>query len=625
VEFRILGPLEVWQDGCALSIGSLRARSLLVILLLHPNQVLARDDLIERLWDGRPPRTAKAMLQNAVSVLRHALGAEALETVPPGYRLSVEPENLDSLRFVALVEQARDAEPEVQAKRLRDALACWRGPPLSDYPFAGGELLRLDELRLYALEQRIDADLALGRSADLVAELEGLLATTPLRERLWEQLMLALYRSGRQAEALACYRRAHNVFVDRLGIEPGSAMKELQRAILIQDPRLETMARIEPVDLLERAAPILPTGFVDRAQSLYDYGVALFRLGEHSRAAAALERAEEQARLAQDPGLEELVRLTLSQQANWTGVRSDRDHLDQVQHSVEVFERSGDERKLAKALLERGLVLGDLGSSAKGEPDIQTAIELAKETGDRWQEGWSRNMLAFSNWSRGSVAVEDALESCTEHLAAFDWGPPGPLGLWSTLGYLHAQAGHTVEALTWAQRAVDATREGGIRGELGAIRRRMAASLVLTGDEAGAEVELRAAHDLLASISPTDPWLSRARAELAFLACRRGELREAEVLLAAARHPATDDLESRALWLLAAALVDAENGRTELALERAEGAVRLVSETDWLDLRAETLETLALVGGPSSARDAALELATLRGNVVVVARIRELR
>jgi len=212
-----------------------------------------------------------------------------------------------------------------------------------------------------------------------------------------------------------------------------------------------------------------------------------------------------------------------------------------------------------------------------------------------------------------------------EHLAAFDWGPPGPLGLWSTLGYLHAQAGNAVEALTWAQRAVDATREGGIRGELGAIRRRLAATLVLTGDEAGAEEELRAAHDLLASIAPTDPWLSRIRAELALLACRRGELREAELLLAAARHAATDDLESRALWFRAAALVEAENGRTELALERAEQAVRLVSATDWLDLRAETLETLALVGGPRSARDEALELATLRGNAVLAARIRRLQ
>ena len=351
--------------------------------------------------------------------------------------------------------------------------------------------------------------------------------------------MLALYRSGRQAEALATYRRAHDVFVDQLGIEPGPALKELQRAVLVQDPRLEALERIESFDLLERAAPILPTGFVDRAQSLYDYGVALFRLGERARAATVLERAEEQARVAGDHGLEELSQLTRSQQANWTGARGDRDHLAQTQHSVEVFEHSGDERKLAKALLERGLVLGDLGSAAKGAPDIRTAIDLAKKTGDRWEEGWARNMLAFSNWSRGPIAVEQALEGCIEHLVAFDWRPPGPLGLWSALGYLHAQAGHAVEALTWARRAVDATREGGIRGELGAMRRRMAATLVLTGDEAGAEVELRAAHELLASIAPTDPWLSRARAELALLVCRRGELREAEMLLAAARHATT--------------------------------------------------------------------------------------
>jgi DNA-binding SARP family transcriptional activator len=607
VDFGILGPLEIRQDGRVLNVGSLRARSLLVILLLHPNQVLARDDLIERLWDGRTPKTAKAMLQNAVSALRQMLGADVLETVPPGYRLNVQPENLDSLRFVALVDQARDAEPEVQAKRLRDALACWRGPPLSDYPFAESELVRLEELRLYAVEQRIDADLALGRAAELVPELEGLLASTPLRERLWEQLMLALYRS-----------------VNRLGIEPGPGLKELQRAILVQDPRLEGMARVEPIDLLERAAPILPTGYVDRAQSLYDYGVALFRLGEHTRAATTLEQAADQAHLAGDLDLEELIRLAQSHQESWAGTRSDREHLTQAQHSVEAFESAGDDRRLAKALLERGLASSVLGSAAKGEPDIRRAIDLARATGDWWQEGWARNMLAFVVWARGPIAVEDALDGCEDQLASFDWGPPGPIGLWSTLGHLHAQAGHANEALAWGRRAVEATREGGIRGELGAIRRRMALTLALVGDDAGAEVELQAAHDLWTSIAPTDPELVRARAELAILAYRRGELREADTLVAAARHTASGDLECQLRWRIAAALVEARQGRTELALELAEDAVRLASETDWLDLRAETLETLSLVGGPSSARDEALELATLRGNVVVAARLREL-
>jgi DNA-binding SARP family transcriptional activator len=625
MEFRILGSLEVSQDGRVLTIRSLHARSLLAILLLHPNQVLARDDLIERLWGARTPKTAKAMLQNAVSALRQVLGRDALETVPPGYRLNVEPENLDSLCFVALVDQARDAEPEVQAKRLRDALAYWRGSPLSDYPFAESELVRLEELRLYAIEQRIDADLALGRAADLIPELEGLIATTPLRERLWEQLMLALYRNGRQAEALASYRRAHDIFVARLGIEPGPALKELQRAILVQDSRLERMARVEPIDLLERAAPLLPTGFVDQAQSLYEYGVALFRLGEHTRSAAALEQASEQARVAEDLGLEELICLEQSHQESWAGKRTNSDHFAQAQHSVDAFERAGDERSLAKALLERGLAWGILGSAANGELDIRRAIDLARAAGDRWHEGWSRNMLAIAIWGRGPIAVEDALQGCEEQLASFDWGPPGPLGLWSTLGHLHAQAGHADEALTWGRRAVDATREGGVRGELGDIRRRMAWTLALVGDDAGAEIELRAAHDLWTSIAPTDPELARTQAELALLAYRRGEFREAAALVAAARHGAADDLEGQLRWRIASAPVEVRLGRPELALELAEEAVRLAAETDWLDLRAETLETLALVGGPSSARDEALELATLKGNVVAVARLCELQ
>jgi DNA-binding SARP family transcriptional activator len=622
VDFRILGPLEIRQDGRVLSIGSVRVRSLLVILLLHPNKVLAQDDLIDRLWDGRAPKTAKAMLQNAVSALRHVLGAEMLETVPPGYRLNVQPESLDSLRFAALVDQARDAEPEIQAKRLRDALAYWRGPPLSDYPFAESEFVRLEELRLYAIEQRVEADLALGHDADLVPELEGLLAMTPLRERLWEQLMLALYRSGRQAEALSTYRRAHDVFVGRLGIEPGPALKELQRAILVQDPRLESVARVEPTDLLERAAPILPTGFGDRAKSLYDYGVALFRLGEPARAMAVFEQARDQSRLAGDPLLAELIDLAVSHQESWTGERGNRDHLAQAQHSVEVFERAGDDRKLAKALLERGMAWGVLGSSAKGESDVRRAIELAGATGDRWQEGWSRNMLAIAIWQRGPTNVDEALLGCEEQLASFDWGPPGPLGLWSTLGYLHAQAGHAVEAEAWGRRSVDGTREAGIRGELGGLRRRLGLTLALIGDYAAAEVELRAAHDLWTSIAPTDPELFRARAELATLAYQRGELDEAEALVAAARRSATDDLECRLRWRIAAAHVEAGRGRTEHAVGLAEEAVRLASDTDWLDIRAETLETLHTVGGPGSARDEALKLATLRGNAVAAARIR---
>ncbi|HXZ56412.1 MAG TPA: AfsR/SARP family transcriptional regulator [Gaiellaceae bacterium] len=623
MEFRVLGPLEVWQDGRPVQISAPRQRSLLVLLLLHANQVVARDDLIERLWDGAAPKTARAVLQNAVSGLRRTLGADVLETVPPGYRLNVEVENLDSLRFVELVDEARDAEPDVRAKRLRDALAYWRGPPLSEYPFVENELRRLEEIRLIALEGRIDADLALGRAADLVPELEALVASTPLRERFWEQLMLALYRSRRQAEALSTYRRAHEVFTEELGIEPGFGLKELQRAILVQDKRLDTMARVDGSDLLERAAPLLPTSFAGRAQSLYEYGLTLRRLGERGRALALFDKASDQARIAGDTSLEELIHVTRSQYEVWAGTKGAQEALRETERSISVFERAGDDRKLAKALLVRGSMLAELGSTAAGEPDLRRAIELAHQAGDRWQEGWIRNMIAFNLWVDGPIAVEDAVQDCNEHLAALDWRPPGPLGLWVTLGHLHAQAGRSGEAISWGRRAIDAMREAGVRGEMPETRRRFAATLALNGDDVGAEVELRAAHDLLTSIDPADAVLSCIRAELAVLAYRRGELSEAETLAAAARHAATN-LEGELRWRVPTALVEARCGRESLALELAEESVALAAKTDWLNMHALALETLGSVSGRRSAFDQALELYLRKGNLSAAAELRRL-
>ena len=521
VQFRILGPLEVWRDGRVIPITAPRQRSLLAVLLLNANRVLGRDELIERLWEGHAPRTARAALQNAVSELRRILGTGILESAPPGYRLNVRMEDLDSLRFQTLVDEARDAEPEIRAMRLRDALAQWRGPPLSEYPFVENELVRLEELRLIALEQRIDADLALGHEAHLVPELESLVASMPLRERLWEQLVLALYRCGRQADALDAYRRAHEVLINELGIEPGPALKELQRAVLMQDPRLDTATAADP--LLERAAPLLPISDAGRAQSLYELAVALRRLGEAGRAVAMLAQAGDHARRAGDRSLVELARLTQSQYETWSGRRTVREHLLQADRSLAAFEQLGDDANRGKALLARGLALGELGSAAAGDADIRRAIELARLTGDRWQEGWSRNMLAFFLWVKGPIPVEDAIRGCAEHLAALEWGPPGPIGLWATLGYLHAQAGRAAEAASWGQRAVDSAREAGLRGELAEIRHRFAATLELNGDHARAEVELRSAHDLLASVAPVrpDPVLLEGRARAACVRARR--------------------------------------------------------------------------------------------------------
>ena len=250
VEFRILGPIEIWH-GRRIALHGARQRAVLADLLLHANEVVATERLIDDLWSGEPPKTALKIVHNSVSHLRKLLetssrgddGTPALVTRAGGYMLRIDPDQLDANRFQRLVEEGRDAlahgAPEVAAGKLRQALMLWRGAPLADLPdqeFAQAEIARLDDLRLTALEHRIEADLALGRHADIVGEVEALVAHHPLHESFRAYLMLALYRSGRQADALAAYQQARRHLVDELGIEPGPALQRLERAILQQDP-----------------------------------------------------------------------------------------------------------------------------------------------------------------------------------------------------------------------------------------------------------------------------------------------------------------------------------------------------------------------------------------------------
>jgi YVTN family beta-propeller protein len=244
VEFRILGPLEVVGDDGPVALGGGRERALLALLLLRANEVVRADSLIDDLWRGEPPASATKALQVYVSRLRKRLGADVVATRARGYAVIVAADQLDLTRFERLVDEARGAGPVEAASKLRHALSLWRGPPLpelADEPFAQAEVARLDELRLTALEDRIDADLALalGRHSELVAELELLVARNPYRERLRRQLMLALYRSGRQAEALAAYRDARRALSDELGLEPSSELKELELQILAHDEALD--------------------------------------------------------------------------------------------------------------------------------------------------------------------------------------------------------------------------------------------------------------------------------------------------------------------------------------------------------------------------------------------------
>ena len=302
LEFRILGPLEVREDDVPLQLGGQKQRALLALLLLEANRVVSTDRIVDALWGEQPPRTAATSLQNFVSQLRKLLGAELLLTKPPGYQLRLEPVQVDLDRFERLVTEARTEPAEARAAKLRQALTLWRGPPLADLEFesfAHGEVGRLEEFRLTVVEDRFDAELEAGRHGEIVGELEALADEHPLRERLRGQLMLALYRSGRQAEALQIYHDTRRLLVEELGIDPSPSLQQLHGAILRQDPGLDLgagatagatsdkLADVVETMLAGRLVPVLGTDVADLTSRLaerFEYpsnGDALPRVAQY--------------------------------------------------------------------------------------------------------------------------------------------------------------------------------------------------------------------------------------------------------------------------------------------------------------------------------------------------------
>jgi branched-chain amino acid transport system substrate-binding protein len=296
MQFGILGPLEVSDEGRRVEIAGHKQRALLASLLLHANEVVSLDRLIDELWGETPPPTAAKTLQAQVSRLRRSLNGDEdpaahmrgpLQTRGHGYVLTVEPGQVDADRFQGMLEEARRAraegKPEDAAEELRRALALWRGPALADFAyesFAQTEIARLDELQLTALEERIEADLALGRHAELVAELEALVARNALRERLRGQLMLALYRSDRQAEALHVYQEFRLALAEELGLEPSQGLQRLERQILEQDPELAAPARkLGPRPTRRRAGLFVLAGVLLLAAAVGAVVVLLVRDG----------------------------------------------------------------------------------------------------------------------------------------------------------------------------------------------------------------------------------------------------------------------------------------------------------------------------------------------------------
>src|SRR5256885_4666249 len=279
MDFRILGHLEVSDEGRPVRLAGSKQRALLAMLLLHANEPVSVDTLVDELWSDDPHESAVKNIQVQISRLRRVLEGEqrpngsggapssVVVTRPHSYLIRVEPEQLDVQRFERLVEEATDElageAPLVAEAKLLEALELWRGPPLADFSFdsfAQPAIARMDELRLAATELLIAAQLELGRHAEVIGRLGTLVADYPYRERLLEQLMLALYRSGRQADALAAYQHARRALVDELGIEPGADLRQLEAKILRQDPSLDLPAAPVAVPHLTRAEPASTAG-----------------------------------------------------------------------------------------------------------------------------------------------------------------------------------------------------------------------------------------------------------------------------------------------------------------------------------------------------------------------------
>jgi DNA-binding SARP family transcriptional activator len=249
MDFRLLGPLEVRSQGRALPLGGPKQRAVLAMLLLQPGEVVSTDRLIDELWGERPPKTVEAYIQNCIHRLRVVLGRDAIETRRPGYVLRADEDSIDAVEFERAVTAARALEPAERAAALREALGLWRGAPLADLAFeafARGEIERLEELRVTALEERLEAELELGRHAEVLPELIALANRHPTRERLRYLQMLALYRSGRQRDALRAYQEARRELVEELGLEPGEDLRGLERRIIAQDPALGVGTVEEP-------------------------------------------------------------------------------------------------------------------------------------------------------------------------------------------------------------------------------------------------------------------------------------------------------------------------------------------------------------------------------------------
>ena len=446
MDFRILGPLEVLDDGRDVAPRRAKQRALLILLLLHRNQLMATDRLIDSLWGEAPPDTADKALQGHVSALRKLLGSDRIRTEHGGYRLTVLPGELDLDRFDSAVRAARSiAVPEERAERLAEALATWRGDPLADVRYEGftePEVERLETQYIGAVEERIEADLAIGRHVGVLPELERYIASYPLRERLREQHMLALYRSGRQADALRAYQDIRRRLSDELGIDTGSSLQLLEQRILAQDPDLE-LPRVEAraVRQERKTVAVVVLGV---------YGIPRVD-PETLDATVAPARARIAATVSGFGGSTQ----PLFANAVLAIFGADRAHEDDAERGV-------------RAALAAGEAVADLGLQ------LHTAVEsgdaLVTIDGDRIE--LTGDVLSAANRLHiaappGEVVVSEAVRrATTESIAYVEHGE----GIWRATGQLRAPAERGAErsAATFIGREEDLAL---LEGTFGRVRR----------------------------------------------------------------------------------------------------------------------------------------------------------
>jgi DNA-binding SARP family transcriptional activator len=617
VQLFLLGPLEVKDRGVVVVLPSDKQRALLAALLLRRNSVVSAEELIDALWE-QPPRTARPSLLNHVARLRHALPSAMIETLGRGYRLRTNARDVDLDRFLSYLARARELQGSRRSEALRHADLLWRGSALADVMLFGSlaaEVEALDELRLEALEDRLEADLEAGRHRELIPELEILAAQHPLRERLLEQLMIALYRSGRQADALATYRLARRRLVDELGLDPGAAVMRLERAILAHDLPISPRTRRDaPPSLLTRTVELAPGTYAEKAEFAYRLGIALSLMGEHEHSCAVLEEALDRAELARARHIVLRVQLRLElDRARREGAPL-AEMGEFAAHAAAEFEELGDDLGQALALLSCGVIRRDLGRVEQAvEYFRQAESHSRRAVGTSWPTGL---ILAVEGEALflGPLPVADAMERCDEILDSVDWGPPGPLGVYCSLGMLHAMRNEFAAARAHIRRAAAACEEYGLVAVRAGWVMQCAAEIEeLAGALDVAEALRREAYTQLgAADASAAAFVAGAHARVLALLGRADEARARATMAAPLNE---DDVMVRVGWLRAEALTRAAMGDARGAAAHAQDAVDAVSQTDLLPTHAETMLDLASVLAKTERDDDAVAAASTARNL----------